>query len=368
MLYLVLDTNIWLYLANGYDSQKQSREQNIHRNGHISLFDTLDLFVGTRQLEILVNEQIIREWERNEKAQLELIEDLSTKKLELRKSINTIKSFLPENRWTDLESILSAVHIELDRRIERNKTHIKNVETFLRQKCIHIPTSSETNNKVLEAALAKVKAPFITNKNNLADALILYSVVEYLEEGNVPLSGVTIFVSNNHKEFADSSGERFHPDIEEIVGSLNLRYERTLPQALDIGAAIREEFEDYLDSLTNEWDGEEPEDGFICECSYYETHYGNFSIEMKFVSGPDDFFNPNQLSLFDFSLNIEPLIIRAGECDYCGALTVECPHCESLMCNHEDDQWLSCEPCGKHYKCTIRVDGFVMWEDELYFD
>src|SRR5687767_4107272 len=62
MLYLILDTNIWLYIANGYNSETSKFEENGH---HYKLLADLIKLRDEKKLVILINSVILKEWGRN---------------------------------------------------------------------------------------------------------------------------------------------------------------------------------------------------------------------------------------------------------------------------------------------------------------
>lgn len=84
MIFLILDTNIWLYLANGFDSDKNTHEHNLHQESHIALLQRLKNAVETGEVRILINDIILDEWKRNEAVSQTLISILERKKEDIK--------------------------------------------------------------------------------------------------------------------------------------------------------------------------------------------------------------------------------------------------------------------------------------------
>jgi hypothetical protein len=74
MLHLILDTNIWLYLANGFYSESTNPN-----NLHFDLLDQLIKLKEDQHFEILISDITILEWDRNKKQAYQLIEKLERK-------------------------------------------------------------------------------------------------------------------------------------------------------------------------------------------------------------------------------------------------------------------------------------------------
>lgn len=64
MTYLILDTNIWIYLANGYCDSKNISDEDVHFELIKILLEKLDL----GEIELVTNDIIIKEWDRNKAA------------------------------------------------------------------------------------------------------------------------------------------------------------------------------------------------------------------------------------------------------------------------------------------------------------
>ena len=71
MIKILFDTNIWIYLANGYNflvkETEKSKQYNAHQNDnpHFKFFEQLKSKVINNEIEIIINQIIIDEWNRN---------------------------------------------------------------------------------------------------------------------------------------------------------------------------------------------------------------------------------------------------------------------------------------------------------------
>ena len=123
MIYLVLDTNIWLYLANGYD-----REQ-FDKNLHFDFLKTLEEPDERKEICILVNDIIISEWNRHKRK----IGGVNIRHLE---------------RELEKNELSSLTNQELKKRILENKQHLNRVDEFIHKKCKKIEINDTVKLKV----------------------------------------------------------------------------------------------------------------------------------------------------------------------------------------------------------------------------
>lgn len=72
MVYLIIDTNAWIYMCNAHGLSKTSQNE-CH---HIKMFDSLKRLVDEGRATILSNSIIIAEWQQNKKHRYEFIERL----------------------------------------------------------------------------------------------------------------------------------------------------------------------------------------------------------------------------------------------------------------------------------------------------
>jgi len=352
MIYIVFDTNIWVYLANGYDSEKDNYYQGVFSEHHFDLLVVLKEKVGNNNYKILVNDLIFKEWERNKHNTEALINFLELRKREVLESAKLVKAFIPNEDFVTQKGLIEKAVKSIDEKIERNKKHIQEVEKFLKNQCLKIPISDEVIKKVSTFAMEKSVAPFLRDKNNFPDAVILYSSVEYLADKLSIDEGRGIFVSNNYKDFANEENKDvFHTDIRNIIGKLELTYERHLARVIGLSENLQEDIEYFLDLKREILE----ESHFYCQspiCQGNEHFYpgGYFDTKIRVAESVEEFEDPNQLKLFPLQkLSVEDdeniKSVDIGRCDSCGTMHICCPDCNSLMIDFDDLEEYYCRDC-----------------------
>lgn len=357
MIYIVFDTNIWVYLANGYDSEKGNYFSGMFSEHHFELLKKIKEKTSTGKYRILINDIIIKEWQRNQQNTEELINCLSKRKTEIDNSLKLIKAFLSESDYETQKELIRKSKLEIENKIVQNKTHINEVEKFLLMNCIHIPISENVLKKVSELAMEKSSAPFLSDKNNFPDAVILYSSVEYLEDKLKIDESRGIFISNNFKDFTDSSNiDEFHSDIKKSIGSLDLTYVRHLTKLIDFGESLEEDINYFLELKREAIE----ESHFQCQnifCEFDENYFGSgyFNNTIRVANSIEEFEDPNQLKIFPIQKlsevptdNIKTVDI--GKCDICGTIHIACPNCKSLMINEDTSNGYYCNECEEFYE------------------
>jgi hypothetical protein len=358
MIYIVFDTNIWVYLANGYDSEKENYYQGVFSEHHFDLLEILKKKVDNGDFKILVNDLFFKEWERNKHTTEALINFLELRMREILKSGKLIKAFISQEDFISqkvlTEKAIKAVNIK----IERNKKHIQEVEDFLENECIKISISDEVLKKVSLLAMEKNVAPFLNDKkNNVPDAVILYSSVEYLADKLSIDESRGIFVSNNYKDFASTENKDvFHPDIRNGIGDLELTYERHLTKVVGLSEELQEDIEYFLDRKREILE----ESHFYCQspfCQENENYYpgGYFGTKIRVTESIEEFEDPNQLKLFPFQdlkidENEKMKSVNIGNCDTCGTVHICCPECNSLMIDVDDLGEHFCRECEMSFQ------------------
>jgi len=118
-----------------------------------------------------------------------------------------IKAFISAEEFKVQKELIEKSITTIDIKNQRNRNHIKEVEEFLKKECIEIPISDKVMKKISTFAMEKSVAPFLSDKNNFPDAVILYSAVEYLDDKLLIDESRAIFVSNNYKDFASKKNK-----------------------------------------------------------------------------------------------------------------------------------------------------------------
>lgn len=339
MIYLILDTNIWLYLANGLDPITAKHHDDLH----FKLLESLKELKDNNDICIIINEIIVEEWKRNKEHS----------KAKIKKLILKLEN--PDNSFTELKKYVKSQTddlkeeyiVGLQNDIKANEKHIQNVEDFLLKDCMMVDISQEIKVKIFDLSVLN-KAPFHNKKNNIADASILFSSTEYLNDKLWEDDVSAIFVSNNIDDFTDGKNKNdFHPDIKEIVGNNKIKYERVLPAALNVSKSIIQEIEEHrrkemwLESIS--FSCRTP----YCEGNEYFSPWGYLDHTLKVKYDVDIVVDPNQLVLFE---DLEPIkkeipTVKIGECINCGTSHVECPECGELTYIEDESDEFECIEC-----------------------
>jgi hypothetical protein len=380
MIYLILDTNTWIYLANGTDLTTGK----IHDSAHFTLFEKLTQKVEDGSVKILINDTIIQEWTRNKRSANTLIEK---HKARLRNSIDVlddIKDKLQGIVDKEIKSVQENYKKYIDEQISLNEAHINQVERLL-SSSLQFPITNEAKIFAADWAVAK-KAPFIGDKSNsMADAYILFAAVEYIknissmnaiDEFPIYHTPIPIFVTANKNDFSSANNANaIHDDLKSLLEEVNMFYYRMLPLALNfVEAKLFEESE--IERI-----------GAEMEAQYYAN------IAICEICDPDEF---SQMNLIHFSkpyeidnefeeqshtqLNLEfedsdPMTnsddffvtsIQSGECQYCNTEYIKCQGCNEITAITDDKaDGFECEGCGLYYKINHRYIGSGMTEETI---
>lgn len=229
MTYLILDTNIWIYLLT---NQLESNSPDLH----FKVLHALKQAVTGRKIAILVNSQIHTEWENNKDKAANQGEKqkLSNKLKNNLKTVQEIKSTLNEGDKLKMDKLFQIYSNAIKQKIEQNDSHIQAVNEFLKYQTQEIPITETIKARASDMAVAK-KAPFIGDKSNsMADALIFLSAIEYLKiqevDGKYPNS---FFISANKGDFCQSDkDERLHEDLRPLAADVNMSFSIRLPKIL----------------------------------------------------------------------------------------------------------------------------------------
>jgi len=254
MVHLILDTNIWIYLAEGQ---------------HPFVLKGIIEKVDKQEIILLVNDELIKEWDRNKVESKERIRKELLKQIEFAKQLSTTLEPPDSKKYTRLLGKISKESPEFIKTIE---DRFKLVDDLIKQKSKRIPIKDEHKMTVIDWALSQ-KAPFHRKKNSVADALILLSAVDYIKENginNVNYNRIdvldSIFVSYNSDDFSKgikgSDKNIIHPDLKPLLDSVGMTYERNFGKILNLTSDLMTMIDDYMDYVESriieqmEWENE----------------------------------------------------------------------------------------------------------------
>jgi len=241
MIYLILDTNYWIYLAKGE---------------HPKVFDKLKQFIDEKKVEILVNQVIIDEWNKNRD---DTIRDIEKRIRNQAVSAENLSEFLIGDDKATFKQIIQKYKTNEDSRINAALNRINAIEDIFNNQATWTTINDQMKIDVVQLALTK-KAPFVKERNSIGDALILLSTIEYLKQHSIFAStGVklsdAIFVTYNHKDFSKSDGEKdeVHPHLAPLFDSVKMKYVRNIGQILNLTPKMVSEIDEYIEHEVDSW-------------------------------------------------------------------------------------------------------------------
>ncbi|WP_149915499.1 PIN domain-containing protein [Sphingobacterium cavernae] len=347
MIYLLFDTNIWIYLANGFDPITKNKSQQFSEKLTEKLFELLD----NNRVGILKSDIIIDEWQRNQINVEKLIAHLESK----RKNEKKILEDIGRDTDPEISSKLYLLHNEnVDSLIKKNRALIHKLNKII-ESGTDLPLSIETKASITDWAIQK-KAPFVGDKkNSTADAAIFFSMVDFSKKNK---ADTIIFVTSNKGDFSDKSDDgKLHPDLFELTKNENIHYFKNLGEAFNYIdnniqfsrkelEDIQEEFDDFVDDLDY---------CYVCDPGE-ENIYLNFIsyYNVESIENENEIINdPNQLSIIYPNLTEikETEIIKTvkiGQCTWCGSYHINCQSCSTTIPVANDSNITECE-CGIKY-------------------
>lgn len=182
MIYVTLDSNIWIYLLE--DSWKVDNN-----------LDFLETWAENQEIKFLIPTIISQEWDRHEEKQ-----KLVNKK-KLNDFFSMAEELLPLSIFNEFKQPLAQERI-INEQIERLKEIIRNSE--------QIALTEEARERIIIDGIAK-KAPQ-HKKSSVADAAIVFSLIEFAKEN--PLNDY-YFISNNTSDFFEKIENKLeiHKDL-----------------------------------------------------------------------------------------------------------------------------------------------------------
>ncbi|WMX13219.1 PIN domain-containing protein [Aureispira sp. CCB-E] len=357
MHHLTLDTNTWIYLANGREPVK--------------LLTYLKEEVDKNNITLLLPKTIFEEWHRNKEKQVKKVglkhfnnvkEALSNiQKLLGKKGERDIFSFLlnedeDNDYFDDFVKKFNSKKKEIEDAITDNIKLIDDLFKHRNTKIIEI--KEEIMLDAGKYALEK-KAPFI-HKNSFADAIILLSFIDYVETHSIKGA---FFISYNTADFCEKKDGKvaLHPHLKPLFEKSESKFYKIVGEAINTiekDIISKEELE-YIKELEAERE--------------YEIHYCQLCDEMNgrlnevYFGQPVELIDervkaitddPNQTK-FEFAKNLptptpEPTHdkLEIGNCSWCNTEHFICACCGTLnaIWDGEYNGIKECEGCGQPYE------------------
>lgn len=215
MKYILLDTNIYIDMIVSRNSSHKPHS-----------FDHMMKLLNHGEIRVIVPNIIITEVKRHLRKEIEKIEvhlknaKKATKNLYWINASEEIQSF--ENKLSDINGELD----DLIRLMDNNKqTHIdyyvaKFEELFAHPKTLTIVENQQIIYEAMRRNLYKIR-PFHYedgSKDSLADAVIIETILDFIDSHTLNENDSIYFISRNYKDFSDENDRAsFHRDIQESI-------------------------------------------------------------------------------------------------------------------------------------------------------
>lgn len=375
MYYLTLDTNTWIYLANGTEP--------------VRLLTYIKQEADKGNIKIILPEIIIKEWDKNKDKAVKqgsikhfnrISDDLDRiLKLLGDKGERDILSFLLDEKddkdyFKDFIDNFKTKRKEIEDAISDNIKLIDDL--FKHNSTIVLKTNDEIVLKSGQFALEK-KAPF-KGKNSFADALIVFSFIDYVKSNSIENA---LFISYNTDDFCEKKdGNKFlHSDLQpDFIETKSKFY--TI-----VGEAINTIEKDIVSKEELEWikemqeEAEHERNTEYCEACYEnndrhnEVYFGKPQPLIDERIRPD-YNNQNQTE-FDFAKDLPKTppkkcfhTIEVGHCSWCNTKHFKCASCGTVNAVWDNDynKRKECEGCGLPYYIDTSNDHDGLGEGYEY--
>ncbi len=356
MYYLTLDTNTWIYLANGTEPAR--------------LLTFVRQEVDKGNIKILVPDLIIKEWDKNKdkavkQGSIKHFKDITQAldrivKLLGDKAERNIINFLLDERedkayFTDFVETYKKKRNEIEEAISDN---IKLIDDLFRHKTTEIIKVNEKEYvKAGQYALEK-KAPF-RNKNSFADALIVFSLLDYVKQKQIEGA---LFITYNTNDFCNKKDGKhdLHPDLKPDFEETKTKFYTIVGKAINTiktDIVSKEELE-WIKQMQEEAEWEKLiEYCQVCDGNKYNFGnevYFNYKIDLVDERAELRNENPNQ-EQFEFSKHLPKAqpekyfdSIKVGYCSWCNTEHFKCPSCGAInaLLDNEYNVRKECDGCG----------------------
>jgi len=350
--------------------------ENFQEGYHFKLLEKLAALVISGKVKIVISNLINNEWERNKDKTEELIKKIENKRDSTVLQLKSLKDKMNGVIDKEANTIIDAITNKYNDEIEKNKSHIMQVEALLLGGEVY-NVSAAIKAVVAEWALEK-KAPFQKN-NSMADALILFGAVEYikskpqrdwLDRSTYPDS---IFISANKNDFSSpNNADKIHDDLTGVISSVGMKFSKSLPSALklvDQFILLEEEIR-LMEEDIEIWNSGESMHCLACEGTEENqflnvVYFGN-TIE---ISNEDPFKNITQIEIpFEDLRPVErkTKLIQVGSCFICATTHIKCSCGEIISLeNAGDGEIFECEGCGTAFQTHYDHDGDGLFEERI---
>jgi hypothetical protein len=198
MRYLTFDSNIWIYLLD--DAYKEYNP-----------LDHIEHWIDSKQIEILLPQIILTEWENNKNAQRQ------NRERDLKEFFQKARDIIP-SAFIETQRNPANIKLIVDNQLDR-------IETLLREKARIIELTTGTSARVIQWGINK-KAP-MHKKSSVADAIIVLSLFEFAKDNP---DHQYFFISTNTEDFCykENRQHHLHPDLQPEFDANKIQYYKNL--------------------------------------------------------------------------------------------------------------------------------------------
>ena len=337
MVYLCLDTCVWIYLANGTEPVKILR--------------LIDQEVRKGNIKLLVPDIIVEEFKRNKESSI----DKGIRKVinEIEERYKILSSLLGEGSPQFMDFVLEQkVEHEAFKQYQNSFLEIKRIvneaternialieSLFNAPMVVQLPKDNVVQ-EVVNRGLQK-KAPFAT-----ADTTIVLSFLNFVEMNGVYNAK---FVSSNTRDFCEKvipqGKEKYtlHSDLKPLFEKSNVEFFYKVSEAVN----------SYRDHFVSE-----------IEMEYIEQmYYSNYDFDIHCLECANNSDTYHALHLYHLQLLDERTNkitslklndqgeVQTGTCPNCGSDHFQCPVCEEWVSLGEDGtSEVECENCSSRFE------------------
>lgn len=220
MIYLAIDTDVWLHLATvGYDKEHNP-------------FDELCYWLDTGEVGLIIPDHIIVEWERNKESTIAKIQT------SIASSVAQLKNIPALQDREFLQSVFSSDNFAASARIR-----VSRIDEILAKYVLIAPLTENAQKEAIHRTLNRLAPSH--KKDSFSDAVNVISVIDFVRDNT--LSSV-IFVTKNYKDYsAISDKQTVHADLKMLFDEVALSY---APEVDDLfNKTLRPKLSSFADFL-----------------------------------------------------------------------------------------------------------------------
>ena len=212
MHYLVLDTCVWIELG-------------VRLPG---VLEKITALVDQARVQILLPQIVIDEWDRLKHSKV--VAPLRQSICDRIKKAKELGQYLGPSDAQQLSTLIDRLHQNGGIQDTWPVQRIRGIEDLFYHPSTRVLFVTD-GARIQAAEIALAKKPPFGEKNSMADALIMLSVLDYVGRNN--LSGC-LFVTTNTRDFASPSDRRrIHEDLEELFRALGVRFFANVGEAVN---------------------------------------------------------------------------------------------------------------------------------------